>query len=84
MFSVNLDLGQLLIAVLLASLTIVAWFIKKEITNFGKRLDKHEAVITDMTSTLSRVVGEVSIIIQFLGPKGRFHVRESDMKDNEG
>ncbi len=62
--SANIDFGQMLIATLIA---IVGWFIKKEITDFGKRLDKHEDVIFNMTQTISTVLGQVGILNKFIG-----------------
>lgn len=61
MFTLNVDLGQILIGCLIA---IVGWFIKKEIVTFGRRLDKHEDTILRMVQQVSVVTGQVGIIMK--------------------
>ena len=78
MLTSHIDLGQLILAALI---TIVGWFVKREITGFTKRLDKHEEVIISMTSTLAKLAGEVGIIIK-LGDSGLFmHKRAIERSD---
>lgn len=84
----HIDIGQIIIAALVFLATSVGWFIKLEITNFGKRLDKHETVISNMTTTLSEVVGSVSVILKMFGESGihfhgRSNDRDSDIKDKK-
>lgn len=54
MFSFNVDLGQLFIGSLI---TVVGWLVKREITDVGKRLDKHEAIIADLVGRMQNVIG---------------------------
>ena len=70
MLTYSLDLGQLVIALLLTCVSIIAWFIKKELSGFGTRLDKHESVINNMTSNLATVVGQVSVLLKIFGDQG--------------
>lgn len=58
--SANVDLGQILVA---SSLWGVAWFVKREIVNVGKRLDKHEEIITELVGKVQYTVGMVNGII---------------------
>jgi hypothetical protein len=53
-FSFNVDLGQLFIGSLI---TVVGWLVKREITDVGKRLDKHEAIIADLVGRMQNVIG---------------------------
>lgn len=64
MINAHIDLGQLIIAILIALLGIIAWFIRKEITEFGLRLDKHETMLFRMTQNVSIVMGQVGILMQ--------------------
>lgn len=38
-------------------MTIISWFIKKEITSFGSRLDKHESIILELVKDVQRLIG---------------------------
>lgn len=57
MISPSIDLGQLIVALLLSILTLLGWFIKKEITNFGKRIDRHDEILFNLTGTVQRLIG---------------------------
>lgn len=52
--TLHLDVGQLLISSLIA---IVGWFIKREITVFGNRLDKHEELLRGVIGSVQRLIG---------------------------
>ena len=45
--------------------SIIGWFIKKEITTFSKRLDSHEERFLHLSNQLSIVVGQIGIITRY-------------------
>jgi hypothetical protein len=53
-FSFNVDLGQVVIGGLIA---IVGWLVKREITDVGVRLDRHENIISDLVGKMQNVIG---------------------------
>lgn len=54
MFSLNVDLGQVIIATLIA---VLGYFFKKTIDDFSKRLDKHDALIYNLSMAVSQLLG---------------------------
>ena len=57
MFSLNIDLGQIIIVVIGALLAVIGWFTKKEIASFGIRLNKHDDVLFTLTGQVQRLIG---------------------------
>jgi hypothetical protein len=60
----HVDLGQVIIASLIGT---VGYFIKKEISTFGARLDRHETIIFGMAQNISTVIGQVGILSKMIG-----------------
>jgi len=60
MITPNIDTGQIIISVLLVLITIVGWFIKRDITSFGHRLDKHDEMLYKLARELSQLMGHYS------------------------
>lgn len=58
MFHFQVDLGQIIIATLIA---VVGYFVKRTIDMFGARLDKHEVVIFDMAQNIQFIMGSLGI-----------------------
>ncbi len=54
MISPNIDIGQLIIAGLIAT---VGWFIKRELTTLVRRLDKHDDAIFTLANHVQRLIG---------------------------
>lgn len=50
----HVDLGQIIIGSLIA---IVGFFIRREITTVGKRLDIHDNLIYELSQTVQLVIG---------------------------
>jgi hypothetical protein len=50
----HVDLGQIIIAVLIAT---VGYFLKKEVTTFGIRLDRHDAILIKLVGDVQRLIG---------------------------
>ena len=48
---------QIATPILLILISIIAWFIKKEITTFGARLDRHETIILSLVGDVQRLIG---------------------------
>jgi len=71
MISPSLDLGQIIISIFLLLITIVGWFIKRDISEFGKRLDRHDIILFELTATMNRLLG-------FYEASTRMKVRETD------
>jgi hypothetical protein len=38
-------------------IAIVGWFIRKDITNFGERLDRHDDILLRLVGDVSRLIG---------------------------
>ena len=53
----NVDLGQILLLIVGVVISIIGWFIKKEITSFGTRIDKHDEVLFSLTGQVQRLIG---------------------------
>jgi hypothetical protein len=53
-FTFNLDLGQVIISTLIV---IVGWFVRREITQVGVRLDRHETTIAELVGKVQNVIG---------------------------
>lgn len=62
--SLNIDLGQIIIATLIA---ILGYLIKREITTFGDRLDRHENNISHMMTDMATVVAQIGFINKLIG-----------------
>ena len=62
----HVDLGQILIAALLGCISIIGWYIKRDLTVFGARLDKHEDRLLHISENLQQVIGQVGILTKFL------------------
>lgn len=70
----SLDMGQIIISILLAFITIIGWFIKKDIAEFVKRLDRHDVILFEITATMNRLLG-------LYEASTRIKVRETDKRD---
>jgi hypothetical protein len=57
LFSFTIDFGQILLVAIGLLLSIVGWFTKKEITAFGKRIDKHDDALLKLTGQVQRLIG---------------------------
>lgn len=81
--NLHIDLGQIIISALIA---VVGYFIRKEITTFGERLDKHEETIFTMAQNVSQVIGQVGILNKLIGIDSaiiELHRVTSQMSKNE-
>lgn len=58
MFHLQVDLGQVILATLIA---IVGYFVKKTIDDFGNRIDKHEEILFQMAQDIQFIVGSLGI-----------------------
>ncbi len=55
--NLHIDLGQILIIIVGVVVSIIGYFIKKEITTFGTRIDKHDEVLFSLTGQVQRLIG---------------------------
>ena len=69
--NVHIDLGQVILIGVSLVIAIIGFFIKKEITSFGTRLDEHQRILFQMAQTLATAVGKVDIIDKVVN--GRTH-----------
>lgn len=53
-----INLGQVVISVLLLFITVIGYFIKKDIESFGKRLDKHDEMLFNLAGSVQRLMGQ--------------------------
>lgn len=58
MFTLNVDLGQVLLGTLIA---IIGYFVKRNVDQFEKRIDKHEEILFTMNGDLQIIVGQLGI-----------------------
>ena len=58
MFTFHIDLGQIIIAGLIA---IVAWFVKRLVIRTEKRIDRIEDVIFSLNGDMQTVIGHLGI-----------------------
>lgn len=58
MFTFNIDLGQIIIAILTGS---VAWFVKRLIEKTEKRIDRVEDVIFSLNGDMQAVIAHLGI-----------------------
>lgn len=72
MFTFHVDLGQIIIAGLIA---MVGWFMKRTVDGFESRLGKHETMFFQMNGDLQRITGH-------LGIAGRTHFRKDDLSQS--
>ena len=54
MFNPSIDLGQLIVAVLIA---IVGYFLKKTIDTLSTRLDRHDNILFKLAGDVQRLIG---------------------------
>ena len=54
----QIDIGQIIISFLLLLLAMVAWFIKREIDSFGRRLDNHDNILLKLVGDVQRLIGQ--------------------------
>lgn len=66
-FHLSVDLGQVIIS---GCIGIIGYFVKRTIESFGKRLDRHEDILFNMSQDLQRVIGQVSLG-PYTGPNRR-------------
>lgn len=57
-FNPSIDLGQLIVATLL---TIIGYFVKKELSTLTRRLDQHEQRIFNLVGDVQKLIGVVEI-----------------------
>jgi len=57
MLNTNIDLGQILVASLIA---IVGYFVKRELNQITTRLDRHDSVILDLIRDVSTLIGRTN------------------------
>ena len=57
MFTLHIDLGQVIISFLIGS---VGWFVKRTIDRLEKRLDHHDEIILDTVAKLNQVLGQLA------------------------
>lgn len=50
----HVDLGQIIIAALVGS---SAWLIRLQVSHFGKRLDRHDDLLTGLVADVQRLIG---------------------------
>lgn len=48
----------------------LAWFVKKEITSFGSRLDKHQDILFNMSQSLAIALGKIDILDRMVNGGG--------------
>lgn len=51
------DITSIISTILVGLLCIIGWFIRKDITYFGARLDKHDDILLKLVRDVSRLVG---------------------------
>ena len=56
MFSPHIDLGQVILAGLIS---IIGWFIRRELTSLTSRLDKHDGILIKMVENIGELKGIV-------------------------
>ncbi len=61
MMSPNVDLGQVIIAGMLA---VIGYFIKRELASIGSRLDKHDTLILKMFGDINRLLGRAGLRVR--------------------
>jgi hypothetical protein len=54
MINLNIDLGQIIIGILI---TTVGYLIKREVNEFGSRVDRHDTILFELTGTVQRLMG---------------------------
>lgn len=54
MLTFHVDLGQIIIASLIA---IVGWMVKKMLSSFEKRLDKHDETLIGLVKDVGKLIG---------------------------
>jgi hypothetical protein len=57
MFQSKIDLGQIILAVIGLLVSALAYYTRKEIAEFGKRLDKHDGMLITLVKDVSRLLG---------------------------
>jgi hypothetical protein len=57
MITAHIDIGQVVISGLLVSVTIIGWFIKRELSSFCGRLNKHDDILISLTGNVQRLTG---------------------------
>lgn len=58
MVNTSIDLGQLIIAILI---TLVGFFIKRELNTFTKRLDIHDSILRKLITDTATVIGVLGL-----------------------
>lgn len=55
--NVDLNAIKILLGVIATLIAIVGWFIKKEISSFANRIDKHDERFTELAGIVQRLIG---------------------------
>ena len=55
MFTLNVDLGQIIIASLIG---MVGYFVKRTIDGVTIRIDKHDSILIDLIRSVAAITGE--------------------------
>ena len=58
MIEMHIDLGQIILGTLI---TIVGWFVKREIMRTSIKLDKHELIIQKLVGDIQFVIGHLRL-----------------------
>jgi hypothetical protein len=54
---VDLRYVNVLLTIIAVLIGIVGYFLRKEIANFGKRIDKHDEILFIMTGNVQKLIG---------------------------
>ena len=54
MFTAHIDLGQVILAFLIA---IIGYFVRRTLNEFGSRLDRHDTILLNLVRDVGMLVG---------------------------
>lgn len=55
--NVDLNVIKILLGLIAFLIGIVGYFVKKEISNFGKRIDNHDGILFKLAGEVQRLIG---------------------------
>lgn len=53
----TIDLGQIVISIFLLLISVIGWFVKRDIETLSDRIDKHDVKLFELATSVNRLIG---------------------------
>lgn len=64
MFTLHIDLGQVILSAIAAVMGIIVWFMKRTVEGFGERIDRHDRILFNLNGNVRQIMGKLGMAAQ--------------------